>query len=106
MVRINFWACMIALLVWVLPLVAQQPASFKQIVTLSTGYHVFVTPKRDCKGLFVANENANGFEVRELSGGQSSAEFDYRIVAHRKGYEKMRLPVAAMPRSSTKVARP
>jgi hypothetical protein len=27
MVRINFWACMIALLVWVLPVVAQQPAS-------------------------------------------------------------------------------
>ena len=81
-------------------------ASFKQIVTLSTGYHVFVTPKGDCKGLFVANENANGFEVRELSGGQSSAEFDYRIVAHRKGYEKVRLPVAVMPKPSTKVASP
>jgi hypothetical protein len=81
-------------------------ASFQQIVSLSTGYHVFVTPKGDCKGLFVANESTNDFEVRELSGGQSSAEFDYRIVAHRKGYEKMRLPVAVMPRPSTKVARP
>jgi hypothetical protein len=73
-------------------------ASFSQIVSLPAGYHVFITPKGDCKGLFVTNETANGFEVRELSGGQSSVEFDYRIVAHRKGYEKVRLPLAKMPK--------
>jgi hypothetical protein len=81
-------------------------ASFSQIVTLSTGYHVFVTPKGDCKGLFVTNETTNGFEVRELSGGQSSVEFDYRIVAHRKGYEKVRLPIAKMPKLPVQTSAP
>ena len=71
--------------------------SFAQTASLN-GYHVFVTPKGDCKGLYVTNENNTGFEVRELGGGQSSVAFDYRIVAHRKGYETVRLPAARMPR--------
>ncbi len=71
---------------------------FVQTVDMAMGYHVFVTPKGDCKGLFLANETKNGFEVRELGGGKSSVEFDYRIVAHRKGYEETRLPVAVMPK--------
>jgi hypothetical protein len=71
---------------------------FAQTVNLSKGYHVFVTPKGDCKGLFVTNETNTGFEVREISGGQSSIEFDYRIVAHRNGYETTRLPVTVMPK--------
>jgi len=70
---------------------------FVQTVNLSMGYHVFVTPKGDCKGLYIANETKDGFEVRELEGGQSSVAFDYRIVAHRKGYETMRLPAAKVP---------
>jgi hypothetical protein len=70
---------------------------FTQIVNLSSGYHVFLTAKGDCKGLFVTGETNQGFEVRELSGGKSSVEFDYRIVAHRNGYEAERLPVAVMP---------
>jgi hypothetical protein len=70
---------------------------FIQTVNLGKGYHVFVTPKGDCKGLFVTNETNNGFEVRELGGGQSSIDFDYRIVAHRNKYESMRLPPAVMP---------
>jgi len=76
---------------------------FVQTVNLPMGYHVFVTPKGDCKGLYVANETKDGFEVRELEGGQSSVAFDYRIVAHRKGYEAMRLPAAQMP--SAKIER-
>jgi hypothetical protein len=67
-------------------------------VTTANGYQVFVTPKGDCKGLYITNETTNSFEIRELSGGQSSVEFDYRIVAHRKGYEKSRLPAAKMPK--------
>jgi hypothetical protein len=70
---------------------------FAQTVNLAMGYHVFVTPKGDCKGLFVTNETKDGFEVRELGGGQSSIAFDYRIVAHRNGYETMRLPAAPLP---------
>lgn len=72
-------------------------AKFGQTANLPKGYHVFVTPKGDCKGLFVANETKDGFEVRELGGGQSSIDFDYRIVAHRNGYETMRLPAAKVP---------
>jgi hypothetical protein len=71
--------------------------SFVQTASM-IGYHVFVTPKGDCKGLYVTNEANGTFEVRELGGGQSSIEFDYRIVAHRKGYETVRLPAAVMPR--------
>jgi len=70
--------------------------SFAQTASMN-GYHVFVTPKGDCKGLYVTNENGGTFEVRELGGGQSNIAFDYRIVAHRKGYEALRLPAANMP---------
>ncbi len=70
---------------------------FVQTVNLAMGYHVFLTPKGDCKGLFVSGETNQGFEVRELSGGKSNVEFDYRIVAHRNGYEAERLPAAIMP---------
>jgi trimeric autotransporter adhesin len=54
-------------------------------------YHVFLTPEGDCEGLYVANKTANGFEVRELRGGRSNVSFDYRIIAHRKGYENVRM---------------
>lgn len=75
----------------------QLDPKFAQTVNLAKGYHVFVTPKGDCKGLYVTNESNNSFEVRELSGGQSSINFDFRIVAHRNGYEKTRMPAAPLP---------
>jgi len=71
-------------------------SKFAQTVNLSSGYHVFITPEGDCKGVFVARKTDHGFEVRELSGGKSSVEFDYRIVAHRNGYEAERMPAAKM----------
>jgi len=52
---------------------------------------VFLTPSGDCKGLYVGQRSAGGFEVRELGGGTSSIEFDYRIVAERRGYENIRM---------------
>jgi hypothetical protein len=64
---------------------------FLQTVNTSVEYHVFLTPKGDCEGLYVTNETATGFEVRELHHGSSSVAFDYRIVAKRKGYETTRL---------------
>ena len=60
-------------------------------VNTSIEYHVFLTPKDDCNGLYVTNETAASFEVRELHGGHSSIAFDYRIVAKRTGYEQIRL---------------
>jgi len=67
-----------------------EPA-FVQTVNTRTEYHVFLTPKGDCKGLYVSNESATSFEVRELGGGTSDVAFDYRIVAKRNGYENARL---------------
>jgi len=66
-------------------------ATFAQTVNTGTEYHVFLTPKGDCKGLYVTHETAGSFEVRELGSGQSNVAFDYRIVAKRKGLETLRL---------------
>jgi len=74
---------------------------FAQTVNTSTAYHVFLTPKGDCKGLYVTNETATGFEVKELGGGASGVAFDYRIVALRKGYENVRLPLTEVPKPAT-----
>jgi hypothetical protein len=64
---------------------------FGQTVNTEMEYHVFLTPKGDCKGLYVTNETGISFVVRELGGGTSSIAFDYRIMAKRRGYEGIRL---------------
>ncbi|MFY9845199.1 MAG: DNRLRE domain-containing protein [Terriglobales bacterium] len=71
-------------------LIALEP-EFVQTVNTDLEYHVFLTPKGDCKGLYVANESASSFEVHELGRGSSSVRFDYRIVALRKNFENIRL---------------
>jgi hypothetical protein len=65
-------------------------AIFVQTISSGAGYHVFLTPTGDCKGLYVYQKNANSFEVRELGSGTSSVTFDYRITGLRKNYEKVR----------------
>jgi hypothetical protein len=65
--------------------------AFTQTVSSDAGYHVFLTPKGDCQGLYVAQETPASFVVRELRGGTSNIAFDYRITARRKGYESIRL---------------
>jgi hypothetical protein len=65
--------------------------TFTQTVNTATEYHVFLTPNGDSKGLYVSRKTATSFEVREQGGGHSSIAFDYRIVAKRSGYEKVRL---------------
>lgn len=65
---------------------------FAKTVSGHADYHVFLTPAGDCDGLYIANRTATSFEVRELRSGTSSVQFDYRIVAHRKGFEAARLP--------------
>jgi hypothetical protein len=71
--------------------VVQLESTFAQTVNSGIEYHVFLTPKGDCKGLYVTNESAASFEVRELGGGKASIGFDYRIMAHRRGYETVRM---------------
>jgi hypothetical protein len=65
---------------------------FAKTISEKAGYHVFVTPAGDCEGLYVAARSASSFEVRELKSGTSNVAFDYRIVAHRKGLDGVRLP--------------
>jgi hypothetical protein len=63
---------------------------FIQTVNTALDYKVFPVPNGDCKGLYVTNKTVTSFEVRELSGGTASIRFDYRIMALRKNYEKVR----------------
>jgi hypothetical protein len=65
--------------------------AFVQTVNTDTNYRVFITPKGDCRGLYVTDETGSSFEVHELGGGQANIEFDYRIIAKRKGYENIRM---------------
>jgi hypothetical protein len=60
-------------------------------VVKTDDYHVFPTPKGDCKGLYVSNQSSNGFTVHELQGGTSYVAFSYRIVAKRKDIPGARL---------------
>jgi hypothetical protein len=64
---------------------------FAQTVNGDVDYHVFLTPNGDCEGLYVTDKGAQGFEVHELHGGHSNVAFDYRIMARRKGFEKVRM---------------
>jgi hypothetical protein len=63
---------------------------FADIVHTDT-YHLFITPKGDCKGLYVSSQSGGGFSVRELQGGSSNVAFDYRIVAKRADIAGARL---------------
>ena len=54
-------------------------------------YHVFLTPRGECEGLYVGATTASSFDVHELHHGTSNIKFDYRIVAKRRGYENARL---------------
>jgi hypothetical protein len=65
--------------------------TFALTVNTELSYHVFLTPKGDCDVLYVAQQSAHGFQVRESHGGKSNISFDYRIVAKRRGFESVRL---------------
>ncbi|MBL7965216.1 MAG: hypothetical protein JNM31_15380 [Flavobacteriales bacterium] len=44
---------------------------------------VFIQPRGACKGMYVTNETADGFDVVELDGGNSNAGFHWMVVANR-----------------------
>jgi hypothetical protein len=77
-------------------------------------YHVFLTPRGDCRGLYVRSQGGASFEVRELAGGKSSVAFSYRIVGRRKDITRHRrfakidtrlpLPVRGRRRAPTRRA--
>jgi hypothetical protein len=65
--------------------------AFSQTINSNVEYHVFLTPKGVCAGLYVSDERADGFEVHEQPGGHANIAFDYRIMARRKGFESVRM---------------
>ena len=78
-------------------------------------YHVFLTPRGDCRGLYyVPRRRAGSFEVRELAGGKSNVAFSYRIVGRRRDIKvprrfakvDTRLPIPARAAPSARKATP
>ncbi|MFB0518182.1 MAG: hypothetical protein ACETWC_02740 [Acidobacteriota bacterium] len=70
--------------------VVQLESIFTQAANIEMGYLIFLTPIGECNGLYIAQQDKDAFEVRELGGGTSSISFYYRIVAKRRGYEEVR----------------
>jgi hypothetical protein len=66
---------------------------FLETVTLDAQHpmKVFVQLEGDCRGVYVTNKTATGFDVVELQSGTSNAHFSYRVVCKRKYYEDERL---------------
>jgi hypothetical protein len=61
------------------------PADFAEVVVGDAPYHVFLQPKGDCLGLYVTNQNSDGFDVRERQGGTSGVGFTFRLIVKQGG---------------------
>lgn len=72
--------------------IALEP-KFASAIDQHANYLVFLTPEGDCRGLYVAQKTSTAFTVRELQGGRSSLQFNYRIVAKPYGDSAARLPM-------------
>jgi hypothetical protein len=57
----------------------------------SADYDVFLTPRGDCRGLYVSEQGPAAFTVRELQGGTANVPFSYRVVARLKSVPTPRL---------------
>jgi hypothetical protein len=82
----------VARLVGGVAVVAIDPA-FGATINRAVPYYVFLTPLGDAS-LYISDESAAGFQVRETHGGRSTLSFDYRIVARPLGATNDRLPIA------------
>uniref|UniRef100_A0A7C4G9K3 Uncharacterized protein n=1 Tax=candidate division WOR-3 bacterium TaxID=2052148 RepID=A0A7C4G9K3_UNCW3 len=63
------------------------------LVDAANPLRVFVTLNDNCNGVYVKTDGT-GFDVYELQNGKSSAGFNWRAVAVRRGYQGMRMPAA------------
>ncbi len=52
-------------------------------VSESKPLKVFIQLEGDCKGVYVTNKSASGFDVIELQGGRSNTAFTYQLIANR-----------------------
>jgi hypothetical protein len=66
-------------------------------LVLGDTYHVFLTPRGDCNGIYISAQGPAGFEVRELRGGISSVGFSYRLMARPKDAPGTRLDRVMLP---------
>lgn len=66
-------------------------STYLEAVTISekNPLMVFIQLNDDCKGTYVKT-GFSCFDVYEIEGGKSNASFSYRVMAKRKGYEKVR----------------
>jgi hypothetical protein len=74
--------------------------TFAETVSLGEPYHVFVQTYGDAD-LMVVRRSASGFDVVRRGSGED-AEFSYRIVAKRRGFERQRLERAPWADASTR----
>lgn len=85
------------------------PTHFRAVASPG-GLTVTVTPlAAESKGLAVVDKSLDGIEVRELAGGDGSYDFDYMIMAVRRGHEDFRVirPVGeAQPAGGAREAAP
>jgi hypothetical protein len=60
---------------------------FAETVSTELEYHVFLYAQGRLQAPVRCESIIQCFEVRELQPGTSTIDFDYRVVAKRKGYE-------------------
>ncbi|HEY2476134.1 MAG TPA: hypothetical protein VGI19_15205 [Candidatus Cybelea sp.] len=72
----------------------------------ASNYYVFLTPKGNNRGLYIAREGPRGFEVRESEGGRSTLAFDYRIVGQPIDEPTSRLPAVTFEKRPPHPMRP
>ncbi len=81
------------------------------VVSAEHPLRAFVQLRGDCKGVYVTNETATGFDVMELDGGTSNAAFNWTITANRANevfpdgtvwrFADERFPVTEGPQKTT-----
>ena len=57
----------------------------KEIIDGEKPMKINITLTSEALGVFISAKDATGFVVKELQNGQSNAEFDYVVIAKRKG---------------------
>jgi hypothetical protein len=62
--------------------------TFKWVTNPEIGLTAHITPRSDCKGLYVASLTTSEMVVKELQGGTSDATFDYLVYGLRIGFEE------------------
>ena len=63
--------------------------TFKWVTNPDIGLTAHLTPRGDCKGLYVESLSTNELVVRELQGGTSNIVFDYIVYGLRIGFEEV-----------------